>query len=288
MYALLRRGGEAFGVLAAGSFEDEREFSREQMDVMRRMAVLASMALKTARVVDELAQANQFKSEFVANMSHELRTPLNVIIGYHDLLLEGAFGSISNEQADSLRRADSSARELLDLINATLDLSRFDAGRVPMILEEIVVGDLVDDVARDLAHVRRKSDVELHWSVEDNLPRLVTDPVKARMVLKNLLHNAIKFTEHGRVDVEATAIDGGVQFRVSDTGIGIPTAALDRIFEPFEQADSDVSNRFGGTGLGLYIVRRLLAMLHGEVKVESEVGSGSTFTVRLPLRPEPA
>src|SRR6185295_18224908 len=142
VYALLRRGDEIYGFLAAGYFAAEREFSPEQADVMQRMAVLASMALHTARVVEQLEQANHFKSEFVASMSHELRTPLNVIIGYHDLLLEGAFGTVAAEQADVLRRADSSARELLDLINATLDLSRFDAGRMPVHLENVGVESL--------------------------------------------------------------------------------------------------------------------------------------------------
>jgi signal transduction histidine kinase len=282
---LLRHSGQVFGVLTAGYFDAEREFSEEQADLMGRMAVLAAMALQSARVIEQLQEANDFKSEFVASMSHELRTPLNVIIGYHDLLLEGAFGQINGEQADTLRRADSSARELLDLINATLDLSRFDSGRMPVSLADVNIGELVADVVRGLAQVRKSPDVEITWHVDDDLPKVVTDPVKARMVLKNLLHNAIKFTEHGRVSVEAIAADGGVQLRVTDSGIGIPATAFETIFEPFQQADSSVSNRFGGTGLGLYIVRRLLTMLGGRIEVQSDVGRGSTFLVWLPERP---
>jgi signal transduction histidine kinase len=283
LYALLRRGDEVFGFQAAGYFDAAREFSPEQVEVMRRMAVLASMALNTARAVEQLEQANQFKSEFVASMSHELRTPLNVIIGYHDLLLEEAFGSIAPEQADVLRRADSSARELLDLINATLDLSRFDAGRMPVNLQETAIDVLVADVARDLAHVRSKPEVEVTFEVQERLPELLTDPIKARMILKNLLHNAIKFTERGRVTLLADGGEGGVHFRVIDSGIGIPASALDAIFEPFQQADASIANRYGGAGLGLHIVRRLVAMLGGRIEVESQVGAGSTFSVWLPF-----
>jgi signal transduction histidine kinase len=243
------------------------------------------MALRTARVVEQLEQANHFKSEFVASMSHELRTPLNVIIGYHDLLLEGAFGAVADEQADVIRRADSSARELLDLINATLDLSRFDAGRMPVHLEKVSIDRLVADVARDIAHVRAKESVQVNLHVDKGLPQLLTDPVKARMVLKNVLHNAVKFTDEGTVSLNAAVRDGGVDFRVVDSGIGIPESALDTIFEPFQQADPSITNRYGGAGLGLYIVRRLLGMLGGTIRVESQVGQGSVFTVRLPLHP---
>jgi signal transduction histidine kinase len=284
VYALLRQGGEVFGVLTAGYFDASGEFSEEQADLMGRMAVLAAMALQSARVIEQLQEANDFKSEFVASMSHELRTPLNVIIGYHDLLLEGAFGHVNGEQADTLRRADSSARELLDLINATLDLSRFDSGRMPISLADVSIGELVADVVNGLAQVRRNPQVEIDWHVDKSVPTVVTDPLKARMILKNLVHNALKFTESGRVSVQARAADGGVQLSVSDTGIGIPAAAFAAIFEPFQQADNSVSNRFGGTGLGLYIVRRLLTMLGGRIELDSEVGRGSTFTVWLPLR----
>jgi signal transduction histidine kinase len=285
VYALLRQGGEVFGVLTAGYFDASREFSEEQADLMGRMAVLAAMALQSARVIEQLQEANDFKSEFVASMSHELRTPLNVIIGYHDLLLEGAFGHVNGEQADTLRRADSSARELLDLINATLDLSRFDSGHMPVSLADVSVAELVADVVSGLGQVRRNPRVEIDWHVDRNVPTVVTDPLKARMIVKNLLHNALKFTERGRVSVKARTADGGVRLSVSDTGIGIPAAAFDTIFEPFQQADTSVSNRFGGTGLGLYIVRRLLTMLGGRIELDSEVGRGSTFTVWLPLRP---
>jgi signal transduction histidine kinase len=280
----LRRGDKLIGVLGAEHRGRRVPFTPQQFRIARGIAHLASLALETARLVEELEAANRLKSEFVATMSHELRSPLNIIIGYHELLLDGGFGPLTAPQRDPLRRADRSARELLDLINATLDLSRLEAKRIALDLGEVVAADLVDEVGRELADQPDRPHVDIRWSTVPDLAPLLTDRVKLKMVLKNLVENALKFTDRGRVALDATARDGGVEFRVSDTGVGIPADAQAVIFEPFRQINVASGRLHGGAGLGLYIVKQLLAALGGEITVQSEVGSGSTFRVWLPFR----
>ena len=159
----LRRGDKLIGVQSAERRREARAFSPYQVRIARGIAHLASLALETARLVEELAAANQLKSEFVATMSHELRSPLNIVIGYHELLLDGSFGPLSDAQRDSLRRADRSARELLDLVNATLDLSRLQAKRVTPDIEEVVVRELMEDIAREFGDVLKRPNVEVRW-----------------------------------------------------------------------------------------------------------------------------
>jgi signal transduction histidine kinase len=277
----LRRGEKLIGVQSAEYRGRRQAFTPQQVRIARGIAHLASLALDTARLVEELEAANRIKSEFVATMSHELRSPLNIIIGYHELLLEGGFGTLSAAQRDPMQRADRSARELLDLINATLDLSRLEAKRIALDLGDVAVPELVDEVARELIDLPDdRRHVEVRWHSASGLPLLHTDRVKLKMVLKNLVENAVKFTEQGRVGLEAAGRDGGVEFRVTDTGIGIPPEAQEVIFEPFRQVGA--GPRHGGAGLGLYIVKQLLAALGGTITVESEVGKGSTFLVWLP------
>jgi PAS domain S-box-containing protein len=226
--------------------------------------------------------ANHAKSEFLATMSHELRTPLNVILGYTDLLLEEEFGSLSEAQAHPLRRVHSNARELLDLITAVLDMSRLEAGRLPLEIHAVELPALLEEIKAETQGVQKLSTLDFIWKVEGELPPLHTDPGKLKVVLKNLIGNAVKFTKEGGITVEARRYSGGVEIAVSDTGIGIPPEAVESIFEPFRQADSSITHAHGGTGLGLHIVKRLLELLGGTVTVESEVGRGSTFRVWVP------
>lgn len=250
------------------------------------IAQLASLAVQNFELVDELARANQLKSEFVATMSHELRTPLNVIIGYGDLLLDGAMGPISDEQTDTLRRVQANAWELLELINATLDLSRLEAGQVDLDIQPTDVAGLVDEFARS-AGDRARPGVAFSAACAPDLPLVRTDPRKLKVILKNLVSNAFKFTERGqvRVDVHADADGSSFVLRVRDTGIGITAEQQKIIFDAFRQADGSISRKFGGVGLGLHIVQRLSELLGGSVAVDSEFGRGSTFTVRLPCEP---
>jgi PAS domain S-box-containing protein len=278
----LRRGKEMIGLHSACYLGRQEPFTPQQERIARGMAQLASLALENARLVEELGRASRLKSEFVATMSHELRTPLNVIVGYNDLLLDGAFGAVTPEQADPLRRVENSAHQLLDLINTTLDVSRLEAGRLALNLEEVEPAALLRQIDAETRDLQERDGLEFTWSIAPLLPRLRTDPMKLKIVLKNLIGNAVKFTERGRVTVTARHNDGNVEFQVSDTGIGIAPEAQAVVFEPFRQADSSTTRRHGGVGLGLYIARRLTEMLGGTILLESELGKGATFRVLLP------
>lgn len=245
------------------------------------LAQVAALALKNHHLMAELARANQLKSDFLATMSHELRTPLNVIIGYGDLLLDGAMGELQEEQRQTLRRMQVNAWDLSELINATLDLSRLEAGHVRLQWEDVVLPELLDDIHESMAD-RCGPGVTLHWLVPRDLPTIRTDRGKFKVVVKNLLTNAFKFTASGSVTLRLFVEDDVLSIEVIDTGIGIAPELHAAIFEPFRQADGSISRRFGGVGLGLHIVQRLASLLGGSVSVESTLGSGATFRVRLP------
>jgi len=282
LFVGLRRGTEMIGILTAGYRGSKPAFSPQQERIAHGVGQLASMALENGRLVDELERANRIKADFLATMSHELRTPLNVIIGYQDLLEDGAFGTLTAEQIEPLRRAHKSADELLQLISATLDLSRLEAGRLPIESAAVAVQEVIDEVLVETRLTYVKPNLQLCANVATQLPHVHTDPLKLKVVLKNLVGNAIKFTEQGSVTVSAALHGEGVEIAVTDTGTGIKPEALPIIFEPFRQAESVNTRRYEGAGLGLYIVRRLLDVLGGTIAVESEVGRGSTFRVWLP------
>jgi PAS domain S-box-containing protein len=277
----LRRGSEVIGVQTIHRAESAGPFTDKHLQIARGITQIASLALEHARIVEELESANRLRSEFVAAMSHELRTPLNVILGYDDLLLDGSFGELTAEQAEVVRRVDKSGRELLELINNTLDLSRLDSGRLPRTVTEFPLSQVFAELDAETRAFSRRPGVGCSFAAESTLPTLRSDAPKLKIVLKNLLINAFKFTERGGVKVEARVSDGGVEISVVDSGIGIAPDALPIIFDPFRQA-SATENRYGGVGLGLYIVRRLLEVLGGKIEVDSEVGKGSTFRVWLP------
>jgi PAS domain S-box-containing protein len=278
----LRRGGELVGIQIASYRGRERPFTDFQRRIAKGIARVASMALANTRLVEELMQANRLKADFVATMSHELRTPLNVIIGYNDLLLEGAFGRVTPEQCDTMRRMNRSAWELLDLINATLDVSRIESGQVPVDLRDIDLCEFMSQIEAETQETRAKPGIDFAWNVSASLPPLRSDPVKLKVVVKNLISNAVKFTDGGRVTVHVGIENGGVQFQVADTGIGISHEMLDVIFQPFRQIDSSLTRRHGGVGLGLYIARRLLELIGGTISVSSQLGGGSCFRVWVP------
>lgn len=282
LWLALRRGRELIGIQALAVRRPEAEFSAGQLRIGRGCAQLASLALQNARLLEELEQASQTKSEFVATMSHELRTPLNVIIGYNDLLREGLLGKVSGEQVETLERVAISARQLLEMIEATLDLSRLDAGRLPVRVESFDPARIVQEVDHELRDLQRRPEVTVTWRIDPALPALQTDPAKLKVILKNLVSNALKFTPSGQVDIAVGEQGGAVEFVVRDTGIGIPAEAQAAIFEPFRQGDGSIGARFGGVGLGLHIVRRLSDMIGATIALQSEVGKGSTFQLRMP------
>jgi PAS domain S-box-containing protein len=244
----------------------------------------AELALYIDKATAEAA--NRAKSEFLATLSHELRTPLGVILGYAELLLENSFGALQAEQVRPLRGIDRSARELLDLITAVFDLSRLEAGCLPLARHETGVAELLQELQTETQQLQERARLPFVWDIEPALPQLYTDSGKLKIVLKNLLNNALKFTKVGHITVAARSDKAGVEFRVQDTGIGIPQEALGLIFEPFRQLENAVTLQSVGTGLGLHIAKQLLGMLDGRITVESEVGRGTTFCVWLPQRQE--
>jgi PAS domain S-box-containing protein len=280
----LFRGNEQIGMHIACYLRPERSFSRVDERIAQRIAQLASLTIDHARAVAETNEASRLKSEFVATMSHELRTPLNVILGYNEMLLDGAFGDLSDAQREGLERADRSARHLLSLISDTLDLSRLEAGRVALQLSEFSLDEIAREAITQASEHGAKVGVHISCEVPADLPRLHGDAGKLRVVIGNLLGNALKFTDAGDVRLVAARLGDDVEIVVHDTGTGISDETLAYVFEPFRQGDGSLTREHDGAGLGLYIVRRLLDVLGGSVGVESRVGIGSTFRVRVPMQ----
>jgi signal transduction histidine kinase/CheY-like chemotaxis protein len=240
----------------------------------------AKEAERRLRAAAEAADvANRSKSQFLANMSHELRTPLNAIIGYSEMLRD----DVTDPTAQSdLSKIEASGKHLLSLINDVLDLSKIEAGRMELHHERFDVAEVCREMAATLAPLLEKNGNALEIDVSEDVGTLWSDVVRVRQVLLNLLSNAAKFTERGRITLRVRREPAGVTFAVADTGIGIAPEALARLFQPFTQADGSTTRRFGGTGLGLALVRHFARLLGGEVTAESTPGEGSTFTLRLP------
>ena len=233
-------------------------------------------------------EANSAKSQFLANMSHELRTPLNAIIGYSEMLEEEVTDIGHTELAPDLQKIRSAGRHLLALINDILDLSKIEAGKTELYVEEFEVTTMVEDVATTIRPLVDKNGNTLRLSL-GTPGRMRADLTKVRQMLLNLLSNACKFTEQGTIGLEVRrlAVPGGEQleFLISDSGIGMTPVQMGRLFEAFAQAEASTSKKYGGTGLGLAITRRFAQMMGGDVTVASEPGHGSVFTVRLPVEP---
>ena len=242
--------------------------------------------LRLKREKDMALEASQAKSTFLANMSHELRTPLNAIIGYSEMLEEDAGDTGNQASIPDLQKIRGAGKHLLDLINAVLDLSKIEAGKMDLYLETFSVSSLVDEVAATVQPMAEKNGnrIEKHCSAE--IGSMHADLTKIRQSLLNLLSNACKFTNSGTVslNVSREAVDGidWVRFAIQDTGVGLTTEQAGGLFEPFTQADSSTTRKFGGTGLGLAITRRFAEMMGGSVHVASQFGHGSTFTIALP------
>ncbi len=281
LVASMTRAGRVVGLMTAGRNSTDQPFLPRQWRLMRGIAQHAAVALENARLVTDLRHADRLKSEFVATMSHELRTPLNIILGYTELLMDGTFGEMNEDQIDTIGRVRQQSHDLLTLINATLDVNRLEAGGMPLELETVDITTLLQEMRLQIDTLPREKDVRIDWQIPHSLTAF-TDPNKLKIVLRNLITNALKFTDSGHIEIRAkTAERGNIEFRISDTGIGIPTNELQNIFGMFHQVSLS-SRQSTGVGLGLYIVRRFVDLLRGHIEVESVVGKGTTFHVYIP------
>jgi signal transduction histidine kinase len=280
----LQRGAELRGVLVTARAARQAPFDRRDARILAGIAVHAATALDHANLIADLQSANQLKGEFMATMSHELRTPLNVIIGYTDLQIEGAFGDLPADHRETLGTVRQQALQLLELIQATLDMSRLERGLMTVDLRDISSAQFIEQLQVQIPPAWRKPAVELNWRAAPGLPPIRTDPGKLQILLRNLIHNGLKFTHQGMVTVSVSARPDRQQltFVVQDSGIGIRSEHLSEIFEMFRQAP-DGERTAGGVGLGLYIVKRLATVLGAEIEVSSAPGRGATFRIHVPL-----
>jgi signal transduction histidine kinase len=239
----------------------------------------ATVALRTEELkhaMEAAEDASRAKSAFLANMSHELRTPMNAIIGYSEMLMEDAEDDGNDEVAGDLKKIHSAGTHLLSLINSVLDLSKIEAGKMDTYLERFEIPQMVDEVAATIEALIKKNDNRLSVLVDPGLSEMHADVTKVRQALFNLLIGLVVEGER-KDDVD------WVLMSVSDSGIGIPPEKIDHVFDEFSQADASTTRDYGGTGLGLPISRRFCQMMGGDITVESTVGKGSTFTIRLPV-----
>jgi len=299
--SLSRAGGQS-GVFLLSitlvNIEEDSTMLMTQVDITDRQhaesevrALNESLEQRVTERTHELEQANaklleldRLKSEFLATMSHELRTPLNSIIGFSAILKQGMAGELNAEQGKQLAMIHGSARHLLGLINDLLDVSRIEAGRVELFPEPVAIADVLRDVEHTLAPMVAAKHLAYSTEIAPVLPAIVSDRKRLYQIVLNLANNAVKFTEQGSVRVSAApAGPDGFTIAVQDSGIGIRPENVGRLFEAFRQVDGSARRVYEGTGLGLFLVRKLLAMLGGSVAVTSEFGKGSVFTVTLPL-----
>jgi signal transduction histidine kinase len=283
---------ETLGVLSFCT-KEKHQFGSDEVEFLQTLAGEAAVAISNSQLyervknlADELAASNRVKDEFLSIMSHELRTPISLIMGYTAMLTDGAFGETNPDQKSTLAKLANFSQDLLTMVNSMLYMTAVETQLVKAEKRVAFLGDLLDQL-RSSYELRLSKELILHWDYDSNLPHLTTDSDKLKMILQNLINNAIKFTEKGDVTISARYIPeaNAVKFTVADTGIGIPRESLPLIFERFQQLDSSHSRSYEGIGLGLHVVKRFTEILGGTVEVKSEPGRGSKFTVTLGVEP---
>jgi len=285
--------GRTVGVLSADNRVSWTPIAAHTVDLLHTFAAQAAVAVENARLFQEIQEkgqqlelASRHKSQFLANMSHELRTPMNAVLGYTDLILDNIFGEVPEAIRETLERVKSNGQHLLGLINDVLDLSKIEAGQLTLSLSDYAMDEVVYAVVSAVESLAAGKKLGFEATVAPDLPPGRGDERRLTQVLLNLAGNAIKFTDAGKVSIDARLADGNFVVSVIDTGPGISEADQQKIFEEFQQADSSSTRTKGGSGLGLSISRRIVELHGGRLWVESVLGHGSTFSFTVPLRVE--
>ncbi len=272
------------GVLVVSRAADAPLFDSRDVQRLEVIADHASLAIWKARLLEQAQAADRAKSRFLATISHELRTPLTALTGYGELLADQVIGPLSEQQLDILDRMVSVTQQLSTMIEEILAYTSLEEGTETVRPSEFLAADLAHAVATAAEPLAQARELTIAWHAPREPIRVTSDIDKARQILANLVNNAIKFTDHGGVNLEVERLGHDeVSFAVSDTGAGISPGDHERLFRPFVQLDTGLTRRHGGTGLGLHICQRLAALLGGHLAVESEVGRGTRFTLVLPL-----
>ncbi len=280
---------KAIGILSFYTSK-EQHFTEEEVNFFKTLAGQAAAAISNSQLFEQmrkqalaLEKANRVKDEFLSVMSHELRTPLNVIAGYTKIVQDGMLGEINAEQIKALDKVSRHSYELLVMVNSIMDATKIEAGAVVIECEEFPLSEFLDEM-KFLYEYPLGKDLTLEWDYPPNLPTLRTDRDKLKHILQNLINNALKFTDAGRITVSVHEIRNKdrIEFSITDTGIGIPATELPNVFDRFRQVNASRTRSHGGVGLGLHIVKTFTQVLGGTVQATSELGTGSTFTVTLP------
>ena len=283
--------GESLGVIGFYTRE-RREFADEEVELLAMLAGQAAVAIHNSQLYERLRTTNEtlektleIKEVLVGVMAHEIKTPLQVIIGAAGLLSEGMCGPLNLDQRERVRAIESGADELLQLIDSTLNMTSLERGKMPLVVSEICVSALLTELKSEFSDAFRKKKIRLEIDLPPPDFTIKTDRIKLKEIFRNLLENARKFTSQGEVTVRFVRKENArrVEFTVTDTGCGIKKEALPKVFDLFYQANSTIENQSVGAGLGLNIVKRLVAAMSGEIDVSSEVGKGTTFRVSLPM-----
>ena len=290
-------GNDIIGVLDVQG-DTANRFTDEDIRIKTTLAEQIAVAIQNARYFSEaqeqaereretaerLREVDRLKSQFLANMSHELRTPLNSIIGYSEVLLDGVDGELTEDAEEDVEAIHNSGKHLLSIINEILDLAKIEAGEMQLDIRDVDLVDFAGEIVRNAQVLVKDKPVEVRLKHDDNIPTIGADPIRLRQILWNLVSNAVKFTEEGDVTVNLHCDDDMIHVGIIDSGVGMTEEGLGLIFERFSQVDGSSTRRAGGTGLGLTITRQLIQMHGGDIKVESELGIGSTFTFTLPIK----